>query len=77
MVCLDNFDNYKNDAIVPATPWLDDKKPEKPIVTVAPVEGKVSIYWNHPEKADVFKWVVYFKYGNKWTYKVMRNCFVI
>ncbi|MEJ5993336.1 family 10 glycosylhydrolase [Pedobacter sp. Du54] len=64
---------YKNDAIVPASSWLDDKRPERPIVTVAPVEGKLRIYWNHPEKADVFKWVVYFKYNNKWLYKVMTR----
>ncbi len=64
---------YKNDAIVPSSAWLDDKKPEKPIVTVAPVAGKLRIYWNHPEKTDVFKWVVYFKYNNKWTYKVMTR----
>ena len=64
---------YKNQAIVPSSPWLDDKKPEKPIVTVAPVDGKLRVYLKHPEKADVFQWVVYFKYGNKWSYKVMSR----
>jgi hypothetical protein len=64
---------YKNDAIVPSSAWLDDKKPEKPIITVAPIDGRLRIFWNHAEKADVFKWVVYFKYNNKWTYRVMSR----
>ncbi len=64
---------YKNDAIVPSSAWLDNKKPEKPIVTTMPVDGKLRINWSHPEKTDVFKWVVYFKYNNKWTYKVMTR----
>ncbi|MBC7617192.1 MAG: hypothetical protein H7202_14100, partial [Pedobacter sp.] len=64
---------YKNQAIVPSSAWLDDKRPEKPIVTVAPTDGKLRIYWSHPEKVDVFQWVVYFKYGNKWSYKVMSR----
>ncbi len=64
---------YKNDAIVPSSPWLDDKKPEKPIVTVMPVEKSFRVMWNHPEKEDVFKWIVYYKYNNKWGYRVMTR----
>ncbi len=64
---------YKNDAVVPSSAWLDHKKPKKPIITVTPKDKFLTINWNHPEKTDVFKWVVYFKYNNKWTYKVMTR----
>lgn len=64
---------YKNDAIVPSSSWLDKRKPEKPVVTLVQVDEKFQINWNHPKKDDVFKWVVYFKYNNKWTYKIMTR----
>jgi uncharacterized lipoprotein YddW (UPF0748 family) len=64
---------YKNDAIVPSSPWLDHKKPEMPVVTIAAIDEKLQISWEHSKKEDVFKWVVYFKYNNKWSYKVMTR----
>ncbi|TCC94345.1 hypothetical protein EZ428_06130 [Pedobacter frigiditerrae] len=64
---------YKNQALVPASEWLDRKGPAKPIITVAPKDKLWEVRWNHTEKSDVFKWVVYFKYGNKWSYKIMNR----
>ncbi|RZK57167.1 MAG: hypothetical protein EOO91_10665 [Pedobacter sp.] len=64
---------YKDQALVPQSEWLDRKAPEKPIVTVVPKGKLLEVRWNHPNKSDVFKWVVYFKYGNKWSYKIMNR----
>lgn len=64
---------YKKEAIVPASEWLDKKVPEMPIVTVAPKDSLWQIRWNHPEKSDVFRWVVYYKYGDKWNYRIMNR----
>jgi uncharacterized lipoprotein YddW (UPF0748 family) len=64
---------YQKQALVPTSDWLDNKAPQKPIVTIAPKDSLWQIRWNHPEANDVFKWVVYFKYGEKWSYKIMNR----
>ncbi|KQB99990.1 glycoside hydrolase family 10 protein [Pedobacter sp. Hv1] len=64
---------YQKQALVPSSEWLDNKAPLKPIVTVAPKDSLLQIKWSHPEAKDVFKWVVYFKYGEKWSYKIMNR----
>lgn len=63
---------YKKEALVPASPWLDDKAPKAPMVTTATEEDKVKITWTHEEERDVFRWVVYYKYGNSWDYQIMN-----
>ena len=61
---------YQKQALVPASEWLDKKAPEKPIVAITPKDSLWQIKWNHPDKSDVFRWVVYFKYGEKWNYRI-------
>lgn len=64
---------YKQQAIVPASPWLNSKKPADPIVKVAPKGNMLNVNWQKRDKVEVFRWVVYFKYGNKWSYKIMNR----
>lgn len=64
---------YKDEAIVPPSSWLDRKRPEMPIVTIQRKDDFQQITWDHPKKTDVFRWVVYFKYGTKWSYKIMNR----
>lgn len=64
---------YKNQALVPSSPWLDHKKPEKPIITVVPSDNSLRVQFNHAKIADVFRWVVYYKYDNKWSYRIMNR----
>ncbi|RZK72057.1 MAG: hypothetical protein EOO85_19475 [Pedobacter sp.] len=33
----------------------------------------LQIKWDHPEKSDVFRWAVYYKYGNKWNYRILTR----
>ena len=63
---------YKNQAIVPASPWLDNKAPDVPKVSTSKTD-KLTISWNHPDERDVFRWVVYFKYGNNWNYTILNR----
>lgn len=66
---------YKNGALVPPSPWLDNKAPEMP----ATVNMKkfndtiVLINWTHADEKDVFRWVVYYCYGNTNNYKIMNR----
>jgi uncharacterized lipoprotein YddW (UPF0748 family) len=63
---------YKNDAIVPPSPWLDNKAPEKPRVTTGKSD-KLTISWTHPDEKDVFRWVVYYQYGNNRSYTILNR----
>ncbi len=64
---------YKQDALVPASPWLDNKAPASPITSTRAETGKLNISWTHPDEKDVFRWVVYYKYGNNWQYAVLNR----
>lgn len=64
---------YQKQALVPASSWLDNKLPVKPIITFKQQDTLVKVAWEHPNKAEVFKWVVYFKYGEKWSYQILSG----
>lgn len=64
---------YKNQALVPASSWLDDKAPAKPVVKTELQEGQLKISWSPAEARDVFRWVVYYQYGNTWNYVVLNS----
>lgn len=63
---------YKKQALVPSSPWLDNKAPEMPVITINKSD-KLNINWNHPDEKDVFRWVVYYKYGNNWNYVILNR----
>lgn len=64
---------YQKQALVPPSEWLDKKAPKKPEVAVVSKDSLWQIRWSHPEKSDVFRWVVYFKYGDKWNYRILNR----
>jgi hypothetical protein len=64
---------YKKQALVPTTPWLDNEAPEEPVVATEIKEDKINITWKHPNENDVFRWVVYYKYGNDWSYTILNR----
>ncbi len=64
---------YKKQALVPPSPWLDNKAPAAPVVTLAVQKDKELIKWTHPDGYDVFNWVVYYQYGNTWNYQVLNR----
>ena len=64
---------YKNEALVPASPWLDNKAPQPPVVKTEQQGDSLKISWKHDNEADVFRWVVYYQYGDKWTYTILNH----
>ncbi|TVZ26632.1 uncharacterized lipoprotein YddW (UPF0748 family) [Gillisia sp. Hel_I_86] len=62
---------YKKQALVPASPWLDEVLPEAPSVSLKIEGNTVKISWNHSESEEVANWVVFYKYGNNWDYKIL------
>ncbi len=64
---------YKNEALVPESPWLDKRQPRVPAVLTSPDGSLVKIGWKHTDATEVFRWVVYFRYGNKWNYRILNK----
>jgi uncharacterized lipoprotein YddW (UPF0748 family) len=64
---------YKKQALVPASPWLDNKAPEQPVVEAVPQGDSLQISWTHPDAKDVFHWVVYHQYGTTWSYTILNR----
>lgn len=67
---------YKNEALVPVSPWLDKKVPAIPIMETKENIGDSAtrFSWSHPNEKDVFRWVVYYSFGRVSNYKILdRN----
>ncbi len=64
---------YKREALIPQTPWFKYSQLVSPEITVSKQTDKVNIYWTHKNKENIFCWVVYFKYGNRWDYKILTS----
>jgi uncharacterized lipoprotein YddW (UPF0748 family) len=63
---------YKEEALVPESPWLDKVRPAaaQNVRTVVLSDSTLQLRWDMPKKTkrEIFQWVVYAKYGNKSTY---------
>ncbi len=64
---------YKQEALVPASPWLDSIPPAEPLIQVVPGDSLIQLNWSHPDEKEVFRWVVYYQYGEKWSYKILHK----
>lgn len=64
---------YKDAALVPASPWLDRKAPDAPIISIAKHPDSLQISWTHGNETDVFRWIVYYRYNNVWSYKILNR----
>jgi uncharacterized lipoprotein YddW (UPF0748 family) len=66
---------YNQQALVPASRWLDKKTPEAPTVTMTNTlqEDKIKLSWTHPDEKDVFHWIVYYQYNNAWRYTILNR----
>ena len=62
---------YKNQALIPASPWLSDIRPVSPRVTDRTSRNEVQLNWNHPQQDEMAQWVVYSQYGDRWEYEVL------
>lgn len=63
---------YKQPALVPASPWLDHTPPKAPEVFLGEQADSLLIKWTSNEH-DIFKWVVYYQYENKWEQRIFNK----
>ena len=65
---------FRKPAIVPPSPWMDNKAPKSPEILTNLDANTLRISWEHPDENDVFRWVLYFQYeGSKWDFKILNN----
>ena len=64
---------YKKEALVPASPWLDNKAPAAPSVKKEGKDSSVTISWAPTGGQEAFRWVLYYQYGGSWTYTIMNR----
>lgn len=64
---------YKKEALVPATPWLDDEAPETPVAVPEKNQNTMRITWVPADSDDAFRYVVYYRYNANWNYKIMNR----
>ena len=64
---------YKRDALVPASPWLDNQAPQAPIAVPEVGDESVKITWVPEDADDAFRYVVYYRYGSNWNYQVVNR----
>lgn len=65
---------YKENALVPASLWLDKKPPSSPVALGSEkMDTIIRFRWTHQNPKDVFRWVVYYRYGNKDFYQIMNR----
>ena len=62
---------YNRQALVPESPWLNADSPAAPQLEVEVAGSKVDLNWQHENVQDVFQWVVFYKYKEKWNYKIL------
>ncbi|MFC4722642.1 glycoside hydrolase family 10 protein [Geojedonia litorea] len=66
------FGPYYNQSLVPSSPWLDNIPPLKPEVHLNKNQNNVFISWEHSEKFDVFRWVLYYQYKDiDWQHTIL------
>lgn len=64
---------YQRQAIVPASPWLDDDAPASPTVTVSSLNDTARLSWEHPNISDVFRFIIYYRYNDTWGYSIVAQ----
>ncbi len=61
---------YRRGALVPPSPWLDAVPPAQPFVNARTDSTTMYLVLSHPDKDDVFRWVVYEEMGGRWGYTI-------
>ena len=64
---------YKEEALIPTSPWLDKKAPAAVSVDKEDRNTDLYIKWTAKDEKDVFKYVIYTQYGDRWTYRTLNS----
>jgi hypothetical protein len=62
---------YRQEALVPPSPWLDAAAPAQPVFNFTPAGDSTAVTWEHPRANELFRWVVYARYGAQWQYTIL------
>jgi len=62
---------YKNQALVPASPWLNATPPKVPVVEAKFADHRITISWSHDASDTILNWVVFYKYAETWEYVIL------
>jgi len=63
---------YREQALIPASRWLDSKAPETPgHLSIHKTKNKLNLAWKNSNKEDVFLNVVYYRYEDLWKYQIL------
>lgn len=64
---------YQQEALAPSSSWLDNQPPKQPEYLVTIVTDTATVEWTHPEKNDVFHYVVYYRMNSEWSYSILPH----
>ncbi len=67
---------YHKPALIPASPWLSQRKPPKPKLSLTPnrSQGLFDVQWRADDEAPVWLWVFQSHRGHRWTTEILpRN----
>jgi len=62
---------YARQALVPASRWMDARAPAPPSVAAEWAGANLLVGWAHPDPDDVFCWVVYYRVGDAWSWRIL------
>lgn len=62
---------YARPALVPASPWLDNRPPAPPKVSVRGSGTNFEVTWEPEGDEEAFRWVVYYMQGETWRYEIL------
>ena len=63
---------YRKQALVPSSPWLNNKIPGTPQVNVSSQNDSIKVNWSSTA-SDIFHWVIYYQYGTRWNYTILNR----
>ena len=69
---------YKKEALVPSSPWLNNKTPKTPKIQIHSEGENFNIAWETSGIEEISNWVLYYKYNSSWEYKILsRSAFEV
>lgn len=62
---------YKNQALIPKSPWLKTKSLSAPTLQVSDAGSQLKLSWTENRGEKPFLWVVFMKYGEQWETEIL------
>jgi len=62
---------FDTQALIPASPWLDDQPPPAPAVNATKPADGVRVSWTPRAGESAFLWVIYSRRGDQWSYEIL------